>query len=82
MFCWSFNFQSLIHFCRPQLYDVLGTAQTITAHEAAMKLLNLNSEADVDKAERYFWALALGSQPLQAVIQGDYFFLSLVVISF
>nr|XP_018897210.1 PREDICTED: microsomal triglyceride transfer protein large subunit [Bemisia tabaci] len=53
----------------PQLYDVLGTAQTMTAHEAAMKLLNLNSEADVDKAERYFWALALGSQPLQAVIQ-------------
>ncbi|GLH02480.1 Microsomal triglyceride transfer protein large subunit, partial [Gryllus bimaculatus] len=52
----------------PQLCDVLGSAQTAAAHEAAMKVLRLDADDDLDAAERYLWALSFGVHPLPHVI--------------
>ncbi|KAK7870894.1 hypothetical protein R5R35_005486 [Gryllus longicercus] len=51
----------------PQLCDVLGSAQTAAAHEAAMKVLRLDADDDLDAAERYLWALSFGVHPLPHV---------------
>nr|CAD7591086.1 unnamed protein product [Timema genevievae] len=52
-----------------QLYDLAGATQTQEAHDAAMKVLHLDYEYDLDQNERYFWALSLGSHPKLSVIK-------------
>ncbi|CAG2060919.1 unnamed protein product, partial [Timema podura] len=56
-----------------QLYDLAGATQTQEAHDAAMKVLHLDYEYDLDQNERYFWALSLGSHPKLSVIKGIIF---------
>uniref|UniRef100_A0A224XJE2 Putative microsomal triglyceride transfer protein n=1 Tax=Panstrongylus lignarius TaxID=156445 RepID=A0A224XJE2_9HEMI len=44
----------------PQLMDILGAAQTINTHQAAFKVLKINTEKyDLNLCERYFWALSM-----------------------
>ncbi|XP_071445116.1 microsomal triacylglycerol transfer protein isoform X2 [Hetaerina americana] len=52
----------------PQLIDLVGAAQTVQAHEAAMKSVHFDTNGDPDLAERYLWALSLGSNPKEEVI--------------
>ncbi|XP_039279167.1 microsomal triglyceride transfer protein large subunit-like isoform X2 [Nilaparvata lugens] len=52
----------------PQLYDIVGAAQTEAAHGAAMKQLQFDSESGFDLAERYLWALSFGNHPLKHVL--------------
>ncbi|RZF39851.1 hypothetical protein LSTR_LSTR000499 [Laodelphax striatellus] len=52
----------------PQLFDIVGAAQTENAHRAAMKQLRFDSESDIDLAERYLWALSFGNHPVKDVL--------------
>ncbi|KAG8264617.1 hypothetical protein J6590_008553 [Homalodisca vitripennis] len=52
-----------------QLMDLMGAAQTIGAHEAALKVLNFKSEESLDLNERYLWSLSLGSHPVSDVVK-------------
>ncbi|XP_066994605.2 microsomal triacylglycerol transfer protein isoform X2 [Anabrus simplex] len=52
-----------------QLCDLVGAAQTQAAHEAAMKVLHLEAEGDLNQNERYFQALSFGSHPIPLVIK-------------
>ncbi|XP_066137912.1 microsomal triacylglycerol transfer protein isoform X2 [Euwallacea fornicatus] len=47
----------------PQLYDILGHAQTQNTHTAVMKHLHLDSEAHTDLIEKYLWALSFSVHP-------------------
>ncbi|KAF4513818.1 UNVERIFIED_CONTAM: hypothetical protein B566_EDAN015881, partial [Ephemera danica] len=53
----------------PQLLDLAAAAQTLAAHGAAVKVLDLASEVEISLAERYFWSLSLGSHPHETVIK-------------
>lgn len=45
------------------MLDVLGFTQTDAAHEAVMKVVKFDDESDIEGAERYLWALSMGSHP-------------------
>ncbi|KAH1026147.1 hypothetical protein HUJ05_010709 [Dendroctonus ponderosae] len=47
----------------PQLYDILGHAQTLKSHTAVLKHLHLDNEKHADLMERYLWALSLSTHP-------------------
>ncbi|ENN77862.1 hypothetical protein YQE_05540, partial [Dendroctonus ponderosae] len=47
----------------PQLYDILGHAQTLKSHTAVLKHLHLDNEKHADLMERYLWALSLSAHP-------------------
>lgn len=57
---------------RLQLVDVLGAAQTADSHEAALKILDFQSEESLDLNERYLWSLSFGSHPVPHIIKGTY----------
>jgi len=54
-----------------QLCDLAGAAQTIAVHQAVKKTIRLDGEADFDAAERYLWALSMGSHPVPEVVRGS-----------
>lgn len=41
----------------------MGSAQTLEAHEAAMKQLRFTDDKHFDRLERYMWGLSMGSHP-------------------
>jgi len=49
------------HKMKMQLLDVFGSASTLPAHQAAMKILR--QDATGDETERYLWALSLSPTP-------------------
>ncbi|XP_011335273.1 microsomal triglyceride transfer protein large subunit isoform X2 [Ooceraea biroi] len=49
------------HDMKMQLLDVFGSASTLPAHQAAMKILR--QDAIGDETERYLWALSLSPTP-------------------
>ncbi|XP_044760118.1 microsomal triglyceride transfer protein large subunit [Coccinella septempunctata] len=53
----------------PQLMDVLGSSQTLATYEAVMGYLDLTKEEQLDLSERYLWALSLGSNPNQDIVE-------------
>ncbi|KAL1497490.1 hypothetical protein ABEB36_008445 [Hypothenemus hampei] len=53
----------------PQLYDILGYAQTKNSHLAVMKHLHLDNEDHKDLMERYLWALSFSTQPNKEVFE-------------
>jgi hypothetical protein len=55
---------------RPQMLDIVAAAQTTESHNAAVEILDFESEDIVDLPERYLWSLSFGSQPLESVIRG------------
>lgn len=55
---------------RLQLCDLAGAINTQEAHEAIKKTLNFDSEDDLDKIERYLWAVSVGSHPKIEIIKG------------
>lgn len=57
---------------RLQLVDVLGAAQTADSHEAALKVLDFQSEESLDLNERYLWSLSFGSHPVPDIIKGTH----------
>uniref|UniRef100_A0A1B6CB32 Vitellogenin domain-containing protein n=1 Tax=Clastoptera arizonana TaxID=38151 RepID=A0A1B6CB32_9HEMI len=52
----------------PQIYDLLGAAQTIHTHQAATNHLKLDYDDFLDLNERYFWSLSFGSHPRPEII--------------
>lgn len=58
----------------PQIYDLLGAAQTVDAHQGALSYLKLDYDDYLDFNERYFWALSFGSHPDPKIIKGTYIF--------
>ena len=53
-----------------QLFDLLGASQTLNAHGAVNKILDINLEDDFNNYERYFQALAVGTRPKKEIIAG------------
>lgn len=58
---------------RMQLIDVMGAAQTVDSHEAAMQVLNFKNEESLDLNERYLWSLSLGAHPPPHIIEGIFY---------
>ena len=50
--------------------DVLGAAQTEESHQAALKMLKINADYDLDLCERYFWGLSTSPNPHINIIHG------------
>lgn len=55
------------------LLDVMGAAQTVASHEAAIQVLNFKNEDSLDLNERYLWSLSLGAHPLPHTIEGKFY---------
>ncbi|XP_066259661.1 microsomal triacylglycerol transfer protein [Euwallacea similis] len=53
----------------PQLYDILGYAQTQNTHAAVMKHLHLDSEVHTDLIEKYLWALSFSVHPSIEILE-------------
>lgn len=53
----------------PQIYDILGFAQTQESYKAAMKKLHLDNENHLDNCERYLWALSFAAQPNPIILE-------------
>lgn len=56
---------------RLQLCDLAGAINSQEAHEVMKKLINFESEEDLDKAERYLWSISVGSHPKLEIIKGN-----------
>ncbi|XP_033230195.1 microsomal triglyceride transfer protein large subunit isoform X1 [Belonocnema kinseyi] len=52
---------------RPQLWDILGSASTPAAHQAAMKILKQDEIGD--DTERYLWSLSFSPTPDPEIIK-------------
>ncbi|XP_014212365.1 microsomal triglyceride transfer protein large subunit [Copidosoma floridanum] len=55
------------HDILPQLYDLYGSASTLAAHQAAMKILRQDELGD--NTERYLWALSTSAYPDASIIK-------------
>lgn len=50
--------------------DILGCAQTLSAHNAVMKVFDFVKPKNIDPLERYLWSLALGHKTKVEFVDG------------
>jgi len=55
-----------------QLCDLAGAIHTVEAHQVIKKIINFENEEDLDKTERYLWAVSISSHPKLEIIKGKF----------
>lgn len=60
--------------CRNQLMDILGSAETMTAHNAVMKTFDFIKPKNIEPLERYLWSVSVGKRPKRQFFHGNHLF--------